>query len=276
MARVVAVSNQKGGVAKTTTCLSLGACLAELGRRTLVVDLDSQAHLTMAVGLDPDELEWTLADLLGPADAGTPADSAPANGEMIQPTMVEGLDILPADVRLASIERFLYEQDGYEASLARVLAPWQAGYEYILLDCPPSLSALTLTALTAARRVLIPVQCEYFAARGLDRLLGIVAAVQERTNPDLTYHLLATMYDQRNNICQSVLEQLQAHFADHLLDTVIGVDTHLRECPVAGEPITVYAPRTRATEQYRQLAREFHTKIEKGWLPSSSAFHVKS
>jgi chromosome partitioning protein len=258
MDQIIAISNQKGGVAKTTTCLSLGACLAELGHRTLIVDLDSQANLTLAAGFTPEDLEWTLADLLYSFDEESP----PARDEVIQPTLMEGLDILPADLRLASIERFMYDQDDYETILAQTLAPWQAEYDYILLDCPPSLSALTLMALTAAQRVLIPVQCEYYAARGLSRLLDIVDIVQERTNPGLICHLLATLYDQRNRICQSVLEQLRDTFPDRMLDTVIGVDTRLRECPVVGEPIILYAPRTRASQQYRQLAREFQAKTQ--------------
>ena len=258
MKQIIAISNQKGGVAKTTTCSSLGACLAEQGQRALIVDLDSQAHLTMAAGLDPDELENTLADLL--ESFGT--SRSLVGKEVIRPTLIEGLDILPADLRLASVERFLYEQDDYEMILAQILAQWQTEYDYLLLDCPPSLSAITLMALTAAQRVLIPVQCEYYAVRGLSRLLDIVAEVQERTNPDLTYHLLATLYDQRNRICRSVLDQLRVNFPDWLLDTVIGVDTRMRECPAAGEPIILYAPHTRASQQYRQLAHEFHDRIQ--------------
>jgi chromosome partitioning protein len=257
MDQVIAISNHKGGVAKTTTCLSLGACLAELGQRTLVVDLDSQAHLTLAAGLDSEGLEWTLSDLL---DSG--AAPPPAREKAIQPTLMERLDILPADLRLASIERLMYEQDGYEMILAQILAPWQAEYDYLLLDCPPSLGALTLMALTAAQCVLIPIQCEYYAAWGLSRLLDIVEIVQERTNPALTCYLLATLYDQRNRICRSVLEQLRNNFPDRMLETVIGVDTRLRECPAVGEPIILYAPHTRASQQYRQLAREFQTKTQ--------------
>ncbi len=258
MAYIVAISNQKGGVAKTTTCLSLGACLAELGRRVLVVDLDSQSNLTLAAGLDPDELTWTGADLLDTSRA-----SPESRERVIQPTSMEGLDILPADVRLASVERLLYEQENYEMILSQALDPWQAEYDYIFLDCLPSLGALTLMALTTAQTVLIPVQCEYYAARGLKRLLDIVTAVRERTNPDLAYYMVATLYDQRNGICRSILDQFQTNFSDRLLDTVIGVDTRLRECPVAGEPIILYAPRTRASQQYRQLAREFNAKIMK-------------
>lgn len=257
MTHIVAISNNKGGVAKTTTSLSLGACLAELGHRTLVVDMDPQANLTLSVGLETDELEWSLADLLDPTDAG----SGPAGSEVVQPTLVEALSILPADPRLIIVERSLYKREGYERTLARILAPWWGEYEHILLDCPPSLGGLTLMALAAAQTALIPLQCESFAAQGLNRMLGVVATARKRVNPDLTYYLLATMYDQRNRICRGVLQQLRSHFPDRLLDTVIGVDTRLRESPMAGEPIILYAPRTRASQQYRQLARELHDKL---------------
>lgn len=263
MPHIVAISNNKGGVAKTTTCMSLGACLAELGYRTLVVDLDPQADLTLAVGLDVDELEWSLADLLDPGNGATSSRTSPPDvSALIHPTGVEALDILPTDPRMAGTERLLYDCDDYETTLAQTLVPWHGEYEYILLDCPPSLGGLTLMALTAARWVLIPIQCEYYAARRVRRLLETVEIVRERTNPDLTCYLVATMYDQRNRICRGVLQQLRWHFSSQLLDTVIGVDTRLRESPVAGEPITLYAPRTRASQQYRQLARELPARFQ--------------
>ncbi len=259
---IVAISNNKGGVAKTTTCLSLGACLAVSGYRTLVVDLDPQADLTLAAGLDAETLAWSVVDLLRPVQ-----NELLAPQQVVLETDIEGLDILPSDPRLASVERFLYEQAGYETTLTRIFEPMNSIYTYILLDCPPSLGGLTLMALTAARWVIIPVQCEYYAARRLLRLLDVVDAVRARTNPDLSCYLLATMYDQRTRIGQGILEQLKLRFPDRgadsvgLLDTVIGVDTRLRECPAAGEPITLYAPRTRASRQYRQLAREFHLRV---------------
>jgi chromosome partitioning protein len=262
MTHIVAISNNKGGVAKTTTCLSLGACLAGAGHRTLVVDLDPQADLTLAAGLDAEALALSIVDVLRPAHSET-LDLH----RVVLGTDVEGLDILPSDPRLASVERFLYEQVGYEMTLARIFESMNSMYTYILLDCPPSLGGLTLMALTAARWVIIPVQCEYYAARRLLRLLDVVAAVRVRTNPDLSCYLLATMYDQRTRIGKGVLEQLKLRFPDRgpdaarLLDTVIGVDTRLRECPAAGEPITLYAPRTRASRQYHQLAREFHLRV---------------
>jgi chromosome partitioning protein len=208
--------------------------------------------------LDPDELTWTVADLLEPMVGGVLPEIEQG---VIRPSSVDGLDILPADVRLASVERFLYDRQNYEQGLAQILAIWRERYDYILLDCPPSLGAITLMALTAAHRALIPVQCEYYAARGLKRLLEIISAIRERTNPALAVHMLATMYDQRNGICRSVLAQLQDHFPNQLFDTVIRVDTRLRESPAAGEPIIHFAPRSRASKQYRQLAQEFSSRI---------------
>lgn len=257
MSKILAISNQKGGVAKTTTCMSLGAGLAELQQRVLIVDLDSQANLTLAAGLDDHELPWSVVDLFNPGDG----EAAEAQANAIFPTSVDGLDILPADLRLAALERYLYDEPGYEYLLDKILSQWQNTYDYILLDCPPSLGAITLMALTAAQMVLVPVQCEYYAARGLSRLLDIVSEVQKRTNPGLKYHLLATLYDRRNNICRTVLEQLQTHFSTAIFETVIGVDTRLRESPATGEPVLVYAPRTRAATQYRQLAQEIQTLL---------------
>jgi chromosome partitioning protein len=247
---IMAISNHKGGVAKTTTCLSLGAALAERGRRALVIDLDPQADLTLATGLNAEDLPWSVADLL---DCQV---QAPPAGETIQPTRIDGLEILPADARLASVERALYEVENYEERLMQILDPCRESYAAILIDCPPSLGALTLMALNTAQQVLIPVQCEYYAARRLEGLLEVVEAVKERTLRDLDCRLLPTLYDQRNRICQGVLAQLQENFAEQVTKTVIGVDTRLRECPAAGEPVILYAPRSRASEQYRQLARE--------------------
>lgn len=264
MTYVLAIINQKGGVAKTTSCVSLGACLAERGRRTLIVDLDPQANLTMAVGLNPDSLERSVMDLL---DHSKPQ---PDLADMLYPTMVAGLDILPADARLTDLEQRLHEHLDYEKLLAKVLSPWQTSnegngrhYDYILLDCPPSLSTLTLMALTAAQYALIPLQCDYFATRGLMSLLNVVEAVQKRTNPSLGVALFVTLFDSRPLISRQMLEQLRSHYPAELLDTIIGVDTRLRESIMTGEPVTIFAPKTRASDQYRSLAAELITRIEK-------------
>jgi chromosome partitioning protein len=251
MAYTIAISNQKGGVAKTTSCLSLGASLAGLGRRTLVVDLDPQAHLTLAAGLKAEDLPYTMADILD--------CSGPAQG---YPTRAPGLEILPADLRLARLERELYGRPEYERCLAEALQPWQA-YDFILLDCPPSMGALTVMALSAAQRALIPVQCDYFSSQGVIQLLEVIEAVKGHTNPSLDYFIFVTLFDRRNLVSRTVLEQLRIHFTESLLETIIGLDTRLRECAIAGEPVTIYAPRTRASLQYHDLAVELVDRIEK-------------
>jgi chromosome partitioning protein len=248
MVKTIAICNQKGGVAKTTTCLSLGACLAELGYTVLLVDLDPQAHLTLSLGLDPDKLHRTVGDALL-ANATLLAVS--------RESAVFDLDIVPANQELALIDKLLYANQRYEYQLKHSLEGMdESFYEFILIDCPPSFNTLTLNALTAADRLIIPIQCEYYAARSLKRIIGLAKLVQKKTNPALTYHLLVTMYDQRNKICQVIFSQMQQEL-DHLLfRTIIEVDTKLRESPAFGQPVTRYAPHTRGSQQYRALARE--------------------
>ena len=258
MANVIAISNQKGGVGKTTTCFSLAACLVELQHKVLVIDLDPQSNLTLAAGLDYDEIDKTLVDLI---DDG-------ASGKLdihtfIHPTAMEGLDILPADPRLARVERNLYELIDYETRLDKTIAPLKANYDYIILDCPPTLSSLSLIAFYAADEVLIPVQCEYYAAKGLDLLLTIINTMEKRRNRTIPWYLVVTLYDPRNKIHRTVYEQLFTNFSAHLMQTFIRMDTKLRECPIVGEPINIYAPATRATEQYRLLAQEFDQRVIK-------------
>lgn len=251
MPKIVALSNQKGGVAKTTSCISIAAAMAEDGKRVLMLDLDPQANLTTACGFDPDELEWTIADLL----INDESEPTPPISEIIQSTVMEGLDILPADMRLAALERQLYNQVGYENRL-KELVNLTTLYEVILIDCPPSMGALTLMGLSAADLAVVPVQCEYFASRGLMQLLEIVNVVKEQTNPGLRYHLFASMYDQRNLVSRQVLDSLQDHFAENMFETIIRIDTRIRESVMVGEPIQMYAPRTRAADEYRALAQE--------------------
>jgi chromosome partitioning protein len=255
MANIIAISNQKGGVGKTTTCFSLGACLVEMGQKVLVVDLDPQSNLTLAAGLDFEEVESTLVDVIDHL-----ATSPITDDDFVHPTSLAGLDIIPCDPRMARVERDLYEQDNYEVILKKALEYWEKAYDYILLDCPPTLSSLTLVALSAADEVLIPVTCEYYAAKGLDLLLNIISTVEKHSGRKLPWFMVVTMFDSRNKISNTVLEQLSVNFSNNLLKTIIGVDTRLREAPVFGEPIVTYSPNTRASEQYRELAREFHDR----------------
>ncbi len=247
MVTTIVVNNQKGGVAKTTTCLSLGACLAELGYSVLLVDLDPQAHLTLSLGLDPNHLHRTIADaLLG-------------NSSLLsvsRESAVFDLDIVPSNQSLALVDKLLYRQAEYEFQLRRGLEALNDYYQIVLIDCPPSVSTLTLNALTAANLLIIPVQCEYYAAQSLQRIIKLARLVQAKTNSCLTYRLLVTMYDRRNKICRLILGRMQQHLSGVLFKTIIEVDTKLKESPAFGQPITQYAPDTRGAQQYRALARE--------------------
>ncbi|BCY17970.1 sporulation initiation inhibitor Soj [Leptolinea sp. HRD-7] len=259
MAHVVALSNQKGGVAKTTTTISLGASLAGMGRRVLLVDLDPQSNLSLSLGHQDDAPGETISDALETALNPRKVDW----DELIRHTSQENLDIVPSDARLWTVERLITEKQGYEYELKTLLARWQKIYDYILVDCSPSLGPLTVMALTAADRVIIPIQTEFLAVVGLVRLIETIDAVKEHTNSNLEFNLLAVMYDQRNGICRDVLTKLQENFSARLFSTVIGVDTRLKECVAVGQPITQYDPRTRATQQYGMLADEIERIIDR-------------
>lgn len=258
MAKTIAISNQKGGVAKTTTCVSLGACFAELGHPTLLIDLDPQASLSVAVGFHDDNSETTITDLLETQLNPKSLD----HSSLIKKTTFPGLDVILSDARLWTVERLLSDQMDYERILGRELEQVAGPYEYVIIDCSPSLGPLTIMALTASEHVIIPTQTEYLAAFGLMRLLETVDAIHEHTNPELSYNLLAVLYDQRTAICREVLDRLKINFKDHIFETVIGIDTRLRECVVNGEPIIQYDTKTRASQQYRQLALEYIQKTE--------------
>lgn len=248
MATTIAISNQKGGVAKTTTCLSLGASLAEMGQSVLLVDLDPQASLTLSMGLKPEELRRTVGDaLLG----NTSLVSISRESSLFD------LDIVPANQELVVLDKILYGRQGYEFHLKNGLNAMGRGlYDIVLIDCPPSFGTLTLNALTAADLLIIPIQCEYYAAHSLRQIVELVKLVREKTNPRLIYRVLVTMYDRRNRICQIILEQMQRGLSKSLFKTIIEVDTKLRESPAFGQPITLYAPTTRGAQQYRALAEE--------------------
>ncbi len=249
MFTTIAINNQKGGVAKTTTCLSLGACLAEMGYSVLLIDMDPQAHLTLSLGLEPNRLRRTVSDALL---ANTSLLSVSRESHIFD------LDIVPANQELGLIDKLFYGQRGYEFHLRnRLTSLIQEGYyEVVLIDCPPSFNTLTLNALTAANLLIIPVQCEYYAARSLKRIMHLAKLVQTKTNPNLTYQMLVTMYDRRNKICRIIYDQMHQEFSQVLYETIIEVDTKLRESPVFGQPITHYAPQTRGAQQYRALAEE--------------------
>lgn len=248
MGQVIAVGNQKGGVAKTTTCLSLAACLAELDKSVLLIDLDPQANLTLSLGLQPESLRRTVTDAI---IHNTTLVS------VSRESSVMGLDIVPANTGLAAIDKVLYRCKGYEMYLKEAMADLDGDlYDYVVIDCPPSFGPLTLNALTVADLMIIPTQAEYYAARTLQHVFELIRLVRQKTNADLRYRILITMYDRRNRICERILGQMKTAFPHILYNTVIEIDTKLRESPVVGKPITLYRPNTRGARQYHELAEE--------------------
>lgn len=248
-ARVIAMCNQKGGVGKTTTTINLAAALAEYGRRVLIVDFDPQGAASVGVGANPHELDRTVYDLLMDRHADV--------HEIIRPTATPGLDLLPANIDLSAAEVQLVSEVARESILSRVLRPVLDDYDVVLIDCQPSLGLLTVNALTAAHGVLIPLECEFFALRGVALLVETIEKVRDRLNPRLEVDgILATMYDPRTLHAREVVARVYEAFGDTLLHTVIGRTVKFPDASVAAEPITTYAPTHSGAHAYRQLARE--------------------
>ncbi|TCJ23435.1 ParA family protein [Nocardioides jejuensis] len=248
-ARVIAMCNQKGGVGKTTTTINLGASLAEYGRKVLLVDFDPQGSLSVGLGLNPNEIETGTYQLL--MDPGTTFD------DVVVETGVEGMDLLPANIDLSAAEIQLVHEVGREQVLASKLAAVRDRYDVILIDCQPSLGLLTVNALTAAHGVIIPLECEYFALRGVALLKDTIDKVKSRLNPGLQIDgLLGTMFDGRTLHSREVMETLVKGWSDIVFHTVIRRTVKFSDSTVAGEPITTYAATSSGADQYRQLARE--------------------
>jgi chromosome partitioning protein len=248
-ARVLALCNQKGGVGKTTTTINLGAALAETGRRVLLVDFDPQGALSVGLGVNPHELDLTVYNLMMQRDVSI--------DEVLLKTAIPGLDLLPGNIDLSAAEVQLVSEVAREQTLARVLAPVLADYDIVLIDCQPSLGLLAVNALAAADGVLVPLECEFFALRGVALLMDTIGRVQERINPRLEVEgILATMYDARTLHGREVLARVVEAFGDKVFHTVIARTIRFPETTVAGEPITTFAPNSAGAEAYRQLARE--------------------
>jgi len=247
MTYTIAMSNEKGGVAKTTSTLSLGAALAELNYRVLLIDLDPQANLSLALGLESGESNITAANILI-ENASLPS--------AIRKTDIAHLELVPSSFRIESAEQFLPMRTHYLSTLHDALKAEPLPYDYILLDCPPALGAITLNALCAADLLIIPTQAEYFSAYALRNMMGTIRRVRQEENPTLAYRILVTLLDRRNRTHRNIFEQLQNTFGQGVFTTVIEVDTKLRESPIAGVPITQYKPNSRGSQQYRVLAQE--------------------
>ncbi|MEV7396485.1 AAA family ATPase [Aeromicrobium sp. NPDC092404] len=248
-ATIIAMCNQKGGVGKTTTTINLGAALVETGRKVLLVDFDPQGSMTVGLGVSAHELEQSIYHVL--------MDREISVKDLIMPTGVEGLDLVPSNIDLSAAEMRLVTEVGREQVLARVLKPIRLDYDVILIDCQPSLGLLTVNALTAADGVLVPLECEYFALRGVALLKDTIEKVRDRTNDELQIiGLLGTMYDSRTLHGKEVLATLVEGWGDLVFHTVIRRTVKFSDSTVAGEPITEYATTSPGADSYRQLARE--------------------
>jgi chromosome partitioning protein len=248
-ARIIAMCNQKGGVGKTTTTINLGAALAEVGRRVLLVDFDPQGALSVGLGVPAHELDVTVYTLL--------TERGHDVRDVIQRTKVEGLDVLPANIDLSAAEVQLVGEVAREQILARVLRPVLDDYDVVLIDCQPSLGLLTVNALTAAHGVIIPLECEFFAMRGVALLVETIEKITDRLNPRLQVDgILATMYDGRTLHSREVVASVVDHFGDDVFHTVISRTVKFPDASLAAEPITTYDATHKGADAYRQLARE--------------------
>ena len=248
MGRIIAIANQKGGVGKTTTSINLSASIAESGKKVLVIDIDPQGNTTSGLGVDKNELDNTIYELiLGECSIH----------ECVLKNVIKGVSLLPSNVNLAAAEIELIGVDRKEFILKKEVDWIKDQYDYILIDCPPSLSMLTVNAMTTANTVLVPIQCEYYALEGLSQLIHTVNLVKERLNPDLAMEgVVFTMYDSRTNLSSQVVENVREHFKQKVFDTVIPRNIRLAEAPSYGMPISLYDPKSAGAEAYRSLAKE--------------------
>ncbi|MCR8851092.1 AAA family ATPase [Rossellomorea sp. SC111] len=248
MGRIVAVTNQKGGVGKTTTSVNLGACLAYIGKKVLLVDIDPQGNATSGVGVEKGDVQQCIYDVL--------VDDVDVK-DTIKQSKVENLSIVPATISLAGAEIELVPTISREVRLKKALEKVKGEFDYIIIDCPPSLGLLTINALTASDAVVIPVQCEYYALEGLSQLLSTVRLVQKHLNHDLMIDgVLLTMLDARTNLGIQVIEEVKKYFQDKVYRTIIPRNVRLSEAPSHGEPIIIYDPKSRGAEVYLELAKE--------------------
>lgn len=248
MGRVIAVANQKGGVGKSTTAINLSACLAEKGKKVLAIDIDPQGNTTSGLGVDKNNVENTLYELLlGEAEAK----------DTIVKDVVENVDLIPSNVNLSGAEIELIGVDEKEYIMKKIIDKVRRKYDYIIMDCPPSLNMLTINALTAANSVLVPIQCEYYALEGLSQLIHTIELVKERLNKKLVMEgVVFTMYDARTNLSLQVVENVKDNLQQNIYKTIIPRNVRLAEAPSYGQPITLYDTRSTGAEAYRLLAEE--------------------
>lgn len=257
MGRIIAVANQKGGVGKTTTTINLSACLAEQGQKVLVIDVDPQGNTTSGLGIDKNNTENTVYELmLGEASID----------DCIYKSVMDDLYVIPSNVNLAGAEIDLIDIDDREYILKKIVNSLKEKYDFILLDCPPSLSMLTVNAMTAANTVLVPIQCEYYALEGLSQLIRTINLVKQKLNPELEIEgVVFTMYDARTNLSLQVVENVKANLKQTVYKTIIPRNIRLAEAPSHGLPINLYDSKSAGAESYRLLAEEVIHRGEDEW-----------
>ncbi|MBQ7245340.1 MAG: ParA family protein [Firmicutes bacterium] len=250
MGKAIAIFNQKGGVGKTTTNINLGACLAMKGKKVLILDIDPQGNTTSGIGIKKKTLDYTVYDLLIDKDFDTQ--------KAILPTAIDGLDIIPASVDLAGAEIELVQIDGREKRLKNAIDKVRDSYDYIFIDCPPSLGLLTINSLTAVESVLIPLQCEFYALEGVSQLMNTIELVKKGLNPGLEIEgVILSMFDGRTNLSAQVVQEVKRYFGDKVYSTVIPRNIRLAEAPGYGMAITQYDPKSKGAEAYIEFAEEF-------------------
>jgi len=251
MGRIIAIANQKGGVGKTTTSINLASALAEKGKKVLVIDTDPQGNTTSGFGIDKNEIEQTIYELMiGECGIDDVITKNVVKG-------IDGVDIIPSNVNLAAVEIELIDSDNKEYILRDAISSVRDNYDFIIIDCPPSLSMLTVNAMTTANTVLVPIQCEYYALEGLSQLVHTVNLVKDRLNPELDMEgVVFTMFDSRTNLSLQVVENVKEHIQENVYKTIIPRNIRLAEAPSYGLPINVYEPKSAGAEAYRLLANE--------------------
>jgi chromosome partitioning protein len=248
MGKIIAIANQKGGVGKTTTSVNLGACLAEMGKQVVVVDIDPQGNTTSGLGIDKKAVDKCIYDVL---IGGLPMR------QVLQPTRLPNLKVAPSTLDLAGAEIELVSMISREHRLKKALAEIKDEFDYILIDCPPSLGLLTINALTSADSLLIPIQCEFYALEGLGQLMNTVFLVQANLNPGLKIEgVVLTMFDGRTNLAIQVVEEVKRYFRNKVYRTIIPRNVRLSEAPSHGKPIIIYDPKSKGAEVYTELAKE--------------------